>query len=65
MGPEYGLLVTPSAQRAMDRLPERVAAAIAELLTGDLLTAPHRAAWGSRFPASYRGSGPPVAGPTG
>jgi mRNA interferase RelE/StbE len=43
MAPEYGLLVTPPAQRAMDRLPERVAAAIAELLTGDLLTAPRRA----------------------
>lgn len=40
--PEYGLLVTPPAQRALDRLPERVAAAIAELLTGDLLTAPRR-----------------------
>jgi mRNA interferase RelE/StbE len=26
----------------MDRLPERVAAAIAELLTGDLLAAPRR-----------------------
>ncbi len=38
--PDYGLLVTPPAQRALDRLPERVAAAIAELLTGDLLAAP-------------------------
>ena len=37
-----GLLVTPPAQRAPDRLPERVAAAIAGLLTGDLLTAPRR-----------------------
>jgi hypothetical protein len=35
--PDYGLLVTPPAQRALDRLPERVAAAIAELLTGDFL----------------------------
>ncbi|HEY5360096.1 MAG TPA: type II toxin-antitoxin system RelE/ParE family toxin [Streptosporangiaceae bacterium] len=42
MAPEYGLLVTPPAQRAMDRLPERVAAAIAELLIGDLLAAPRR-----------------------
>ena len=42
MAPEYGLLVTPPAQRALDRLPERVAAAIAELLTGDLLAAPCR-----------------------
>jgi mRNA interferase RelE/StbE len=42
MAPEYGLLVTPPAQRAMDRLPERVAAAVAELLTGDLLAAPRR-----------------------
>jgi mRNA-degrading endonuclease RelE of RelBE toxin-antitoxin system len=41
--PDYGLLVTPPAQRALDRLPERVAAAIAELLAGDLLTAPRRA----------------------
>jgi mRNA-degrading endonuclease RelE of RelBE toxin-antitoxin system len=40
--PDYGLLVTPPAQRALDRLPERVAAAIAELLTGDL-AAPRRA----------------------
>lgn len=40
--PEYGLLVTPPAQRALDRLPERVAAAIAELLTGELLAAPRR-----------------------
>ena len=39
---DYGLLVTPPAQRALDRLPERVAAAIAELLTGDLLAAPRR-----------------------
>jgi mRNA interferase RelE/StbE len=42
MTAEYGLLVTPPAQRAMDRLPERLAAAIAELLTGDLLASPHR-----------------------
>jgi mRNA-degrading endonuclease RelE of RelBE toxin-antitoxin system len=35
--PDYGLLVTPPVQRALDRLPERVAAAIAELLTGDFL----------------------------
>lgn len=40
--PDYGLLVTPPAQRALDRLPERVAAAIAELLTRDLVTAPRR-----------------------
>lgn len=40
--PDYGLLVTPPAQRAMDRLPEQVAAAIAELLTGDLVVAPRR-----------------------
>jgi mRNA interferase RelE/StbE len=40
--PDYGLLVTPPAQRALDRLPERVAAAIAELLTGDLLAVPRR-----------------------
>src|ERR1700691_1892885 len=40
--PDYALLVTPPAQRALDRLPERVAAAIAELLTGDLLAAPRR-----------------------
>ena len=40
--PDYGLLVTPPAQRALDRLPARVAAAIAELLTGDLPDAPRR-----------------------
>jgi mRNA interferase RelE/StbE len=39
---ECGLLVTPPAQRALDRLPERAAAAVAELLTGDLLVAPRR-----------------------
>ena len=39
---EYGLLVTPPAQRALDRLPERVAAAVAGLHTGDLLVAPRR-----------------------
>jgi len=41
--PDYGLLITPPAQRALDRLPERVAAAIAEFVTGDLLAAPRRA----------------------
>jgi len=30
------------AQRALDRLPEPVAAAITEFLTGDLLAAPRR-----------------------
>jgi mRNA-degrading endonuclease RelE of RelBE toxin-antitoxin system len=40
---DYGLLVTPPAQHALDRLPERVAAAIAEFITGDLLTGPRRA----------------------
>jgi hypothetical protein len=44
MAPEYGLLVTPPAQRPVDRLPERVAAAVAELLTGDMLAAPGREA---------------------
>jgi len=61
--PDYGLLVTPPAQRALDRLPERVAAAIAELLTRDLLAAPRRVGkllrrepagiWSAR-PGSYR-----------
>lgn len=61
--PDYGLLVTPPAQRALDRLPERVAAAIAELLTGDLPAAPRRVGkplrreiagiWSAR-PGSYR-----------
>jgi mRNA interferase RelE/StbE len=39
---DYGLLLTPPAQRALDRLPERVATAIAEFVTGDLLAAPRR-----------------------
>lgn len=39
---DYALLVTPPAQGSLDRLPERVAAAVAELLTGDLLAAPRR-----------------------
>jgi mRNA interferase RelE/StbE len=40
--PEYGLLLTGPGKRAMDRLPANVAAAIAEFLVGDLLTAPRR-----------------------
>jgi mRNA-degrading endonuclease RelE of RelBE toxin-antitoxin system len=45
---EYGLLVTPPAQRALERLPGRVATAVAELLTGDLLVAPRRTGKPSR-----------------
>ncbi|HEY1618609.1 MAG TPA: type II toxin-antitoxin system RelE/ParE family toxin [Streptosporangiaceae bacterium] len=40
--PDYDLLVTPPARRALDRLPERVAAAIAEFVTGDLVVTPRR-----------------------
>lgn len=40
--PDYGLLVTPPARRALDRLPERVAAAITDFLAGDLVAAPRR-----------------------
>lgn len=40
--PEYGLLVTAPAKRAMDRLPGNAAAAIAEFLVGDLLATPRR-----------------------
>ena len=39
---DYGLLVTPPAQRGLDRLPERIAAAIAGFVTGDLLAAPRQ-----------------------
>lgn len=39
---EYHLLVTPAAQRGLDRLPESAAAAVVEFLLGDLLTTPGR-----------------------
>ncbi len=39
---EYGLLVTPPAQRGLDRLPANAAAAVVEFLVGDLLVAPAR-----------------------
>ena len=39
----YELVITPPAARALSsRLPERVAAAVIELLTGALLDNPHR-----------------------
>lgn len=39
---DYRLLVTPSAQRGLDRLPEAVAVAVVEFLVGDLLSEPRR-----------------------
>jgi len=40
--PTYDLLVTPPAQRALDRLAEAAAAAVAEFLVGDLVDPPRR-----------------------
>lgn len=39
---DYSLLLTPPAQRSLDRLPGKAAAAVAEFLVGDLLAAPGR-----------------------
>jgi mRNA interferase RelE/StbE len=39
---EYRLLVTPPAQRGLDRLPPAAAEAVVEFLLGDLLRQPHR-----------------------
>lgn len=39
---EYRLLVTPPAQRGLDRLPAAAAAAVVEFLLGDLRRTPHR-----------------------
>jgi mRNA interferase RelE/StbE len=38
----FQLLVAPSAARSLERLPESVAAAVAEFLTGPLLEEPKR-----------------------
>lgn len=39
----YGLVVTPPAARAIEtKLPEQVAAAVVEFLTGALIANPHR-----------------------
>ena len=38
----YSLRVSPSAARALERLPEEVAAAVVEFLTGPLLSDPRR-----------------------
>ena len=38
----FELLVAPSAARSLERLPEPVAAAVVEFLTGPLLEAPRR-----------------------
>lgn len=40
--PDYRLLVTGPAQRALDRLPAAAAAAVAEFLVSDPLRYPHR-----------------------
>lgn len=42
MSPGYRLSVAASAERSLARLPERAAAAIVELLVGDLIEAPAR-----------------------
>lgn len=41
-GIEYRLLVTPPAQRGLNRLPAAAAAAVVEFLIGDLVRAPRR-----------------------
>jgi len=40
--PRYKLLVAGPAARQLDRLPEKVAAAIVEFMLGALVDAPHR-----------------------
>jgi mRNA interferase RelE/StbE len=40
--PEWRLVVAPSAERALARLPERVAAAIVEFMVGPLIENPRR-----------------------
>ena len=39
---EWNLRVAASAERVLPRLPERVAAAVVEFMTGPLLSEPHR-----------------------
>jgi mRNA-degrading endonuclease RelE of RelBE toxin-antitoxin system len=39
---QYKLRVAPSAARSLDRLPERVASAVVEFLTGPLVEEPRR-----------------------
>jgi mRNA-degrading endonuclease RelE of RelBE toxin-antitoxin system len=41
-GPDFEQRVAPSAVRALERLPEAVAAAVVEFLTGPLLAEPKR-----------------------
>ena len=40
--PPWGLIVAPSVERTLARLPEKVAAAVVEFLAGPLLEAPDR-----------------------
>ncbi|MDQ3756723.1 MAG: type II toxin-antitoxin system RelE/ParE family toxin [Actinomycetota bacterium] len=40
--PAYRLVVAPSAERALARLPSRAAAAVVEFMVGPLLDAPER-----------------------
>jgi mRNA-degrading endonuclease RelE of RelBE toxin-antitoxin system len=39
---DYGVLLLPSAQRALRRLPEKVATAVLEFMYGSLATNPYR-----------------------
>ena len=41
-GPRWRLVVAPSAERALERLPERAAAAIVEFMLGPLTDNPRR-----------------------
>lgn len=40
--PDYRLVVAPSAERALGRLPQRAAAAVVEFMVGPLVEAPGR-----------------------
>jgi len=60
---EYELIVTPPAARAIaEQLPEPVAVAVIEFLTGTLIE--RRAASVNRCAASWLESGPPAEAPT-
>ncbi len=37
----YSLQVAPAAERALARLPEKIAAAVVEFMLGDLIRVPH------------------------
>ncbi len=59
--PEYRLLLTPPAQRGLDRLPAAAAAAVVEFLLGDFIHEPRRV--GKPLRAELRGTWSARRGP--